>query len=155
MSGLTSSITSQLSGSGLVARDISGRLEIGEASSPFAGGSITNSPLPASAFGDAPVNTTGVKSAGGTAEVRAHITLAYNSAAGTPFTGLPEGIQRFSLGLAGNQFRITAIDSQTVTVERITVTTGPAGETITTPDPSWPGFTERTLLDATVTGVSE
>ncbi|MBZ3803375.1 kinase, partial [Leclercia adecarboxylata] len=155
MSGLTSSITSQLSGSGLVARDISGRLEIGEASSPFAGGSITNSPLPASAFGDAPVNTTGVKSAGGTAEVRAHITLAYNSAAGTPFTGLPEGIQRFSLGLAGNQFRITAIDSQTVTVERITVTTGPAGETITTPDPSWPGFTERTLLDATVTGVSD
>ncbi|MFW7518235.1 host specificity factor TipJ family phage tail protein [Escherichia coli] len=155
MSGLVSSITSQLSGSGLIARDNSGRLEIGEASSPFAGGSITNSPLPASVFGDMPVNKAGVKSTGGTAEVRAHITLAYNSAAGTPFTGLPEGIQRFSLGLAGNQFRITAIDSQTITVERVTVTTGPAGETITTPDPSWPGFNERTLLDATVTGVSD
>jgi hypothetical protein len=75
-------------------------------------------------FGDAPVNTAGVKSTGGTAEVRAHITLAYNSATGTPFTGLPEGIQRFSLGLAGNQFRITDVDSQTVTVERLTVTTG-------------------------------
>lgn len=155
MSGLVSSITSQLSGSGLIARDNSGRLEIGEASSPFAGGSITNSPLPAAVFGDAPVNKAGVKSTGGTAEVRAHITLAYNSAAGTPFTGLPEGIQRFSLGLYGNQFRITAVDSQTVTVERLTVTTGPGGETITTPDPSWPGFTERTLLDATVTGVSD
>lgn len=46
MSGLVSSITSQLAGSGLVARDNSGRLEIGEASSPYAGGSITNSPLP-------------------------------------------------------------------------------------------------------------
>lgn len=125
MSGLISSITSQLSGSGLVARDNSGRLEIGEASSPYAGGSITNSPLPVAVFGDAPVNTAGVKSTGGTAEVRAHITLAYNSAAGTPFTGLPEGIQRFSLGLAGNQFRITDVDSQTVTVERLTVTAGP------------------------------
>lgn len=155
MSGLISSITSQLSGSGLIARDNSGRLEIGEASSPFAGGSITNSPLPAAVFGDEQVNKAGVKSTGGTAEVRAHITLAYNSATGTPFTGLPEGIQRFSLGLSGNQFRITAVDSQTVTVERLTVTTGPGGETIATPDPSWPGFTERTLLDATVTGVSD
>ena len=155
MSGLVSSITSQLSGSGLVARDNSGILQIGESGSPYAGGSITNSVLPAAVFGAAPVNTPGVKSTGGTAEVRAHITLAYNSAAGTPFTGLPEGIQRFSLGLFGNQFRITDVDSQTVTVERLTVTTGPGGETITTPDPSWPGFAERTLLDATVTGVSD
>lgn len=155
MSGLVSSITSQLSGSGLVARDNSGRLQIGEESSPFAGGAITNSVLPDAVFGAAPVNTPGVKSTGGTAAVRAHITLAYNSAAGTPFTGLPEGIQRFSLGLFGNQFRITDVDSQTVTVERLTVTTGPGGEPVTTPDPSWPGFTERTLLDATVTGVSD
>ena len=155
MSGLVSSITSQLSGSGLVARDNSGRLEIDEASSPYAGGSITNSPLPVAVFGDAPVNTAGVKSTGGTAEVRAHITLAYNSAAGTSFAGLPEGIQRFSLGLEGNQFRITAVDSQTVTVERLSVSVAPGGETITTPEPSWPGFTERTLLDATVTGVSD
>ena len=155
MSGLVSSITSQLSGSGLVARDNSGIVQIGESGSPYAGGAITNSVLPAAVFGAAPVNTPGVKSTGGTAEVRAHITLAYNSAAGTPFTGLPEGIQRFSLGLFGNQFRITDVDSQTVTFERLTVTTGSGGETITTPDPSWPGFTERTLLDATVTGVSD
>jgi len=155
MSGLVSSITSQLSGSGLVARDNSGIVQIGESGSPYAGGAITNSVLPAAVFGAAPVNTPGVKSTGGTAEVRAHITLAYNSAAGTPFTGLPEGIQRFSLGLFGNQFRITDVDSQTVTVERLTVTTGTGGETITTPDPSWPGFTERTLLDATVTGISD
>ena len=155
MSGLVSSITSQLSGSGLVARDNSGRLQIGEESSPFAGGAITNSVLPDAVFGAAPVNTPGVKSTGGTAAVRAHITLAYNSAAGTPFTGLPEGIQRFSLGIFGNQFRITDVDSQTVTVERLTVTTGPGGEPITTLDPSWPGFTERTLLDATVTGISD
>ena len=155
MSGLVSSITSQLSGSGLVARDNSGRLEVGEVSSPFAGGAITNSALPASVFGAAPVNTPGVKSTGGTAAVRAHITLAYNSATGTPFTGLPEGIQRFSLGLFGNQFRLTDVDSQTVTIERLIVTTGPGGEQVTTPDPSWPGFTERTLLDATVTGVSD
>ncbi|MGL5599502.1 MAG: host specificity factor TipJ family phage tail protein [Silvania sp.] len=155
MSGLVSSITSQLSGSGLVARDNSGILQIGESGSPYAGGAITNSVLPVAVFGAAPVNTPGVKSTGGTAEVRAHITLAYNSAAGTPFTGLPEGVQRFSLGLFGNQFRITDVDSQTVTVERLTVTTGTGGETITTPDPSWPGFTERTLLDATVTGISD
>jgi hypothetical protein len=46
MSGLVSSITSQLSGSGLVARDNSGRLEIGEASSPLLAGPLPTARYP-------------------------------------------------------------------------------------------------------------
>jgi hypothetical protein len=55
MSGLIDTITSQLTGSGLVARDNSGKLQIYEPGSPYAGGSITHSALPASAFGSAPL----------------------------------------------------------------------------------------------------
>jgi hypothetical protein len=91
MSGLIDTITSQLTGSGLVARDNSGKLQIYEPGSPYAGGSITHSALPASAFGSAPVDTAGTKSTGGSAAVDAHITLAYTSATGKAFTGIPTG----------------------------------------------------------------
>ncbi len=159
MSGLISTISSQLTGSGLIARDNGGRIEIAESSSPFAGGSITHSTLPQSAFGDAPVSTAGVKSSGGTPEVRAHITLAYNSATGKPFTGIPAGTQRISIGYADNKYRITDVDSQTLTVERILITRAPQGippvmVDVITVDSTWPGFTDRTLLDASITGVN-
>ncbi|HCR3763787.1 TPA: kinase [Citrobacter freundii] len=159
MSGLISTIISQLTGSGLIARDNAGRIEIAESSSPFAGGSITNSTLPQSAFGDAPVSIPGVKSSGGTPEVRAHITLAYNSATGKPFTGIPSGTQRISIGYADNKYRITDVDNQTITVERILITRTPQGippvmVDVITVDSTWPGFTDRTLLDASIAGVN-
>ncbi|MDH1756124.1 host specificity factor TipJ family phage tail protein [Citrobacter braakii] len=160
MSGLISTISSQLTGSGLIARDNAGRIEIVESSSPYSGGAITHSTLPQSAFGDTPVSTPGVKSSGGTPEVRAHITLAYTSATGKPFTGIPAGNQRISIGYADNKYRITDIDSQTITVERILITRAPQGippvmvEVITV-DSAWPGFTDRTLLDSSITGVND
>ncbi|UQQ51957.1 host specificity factor TipJ family phage tail protein [Enterobacter roggenkampii] len=155
MSGLVNTVTNQLTGSGLIARDNSGRLQIVEESSPFAGGSISHSVLPAAAFGSAPVDVTGVASSGGTAAVEAHITLAYNSATGKPFTGIPDGVQRIGIGYGDGQFRITAIDDQTITVERVVVTQDAAGNDVVSVDPTWPGFTERTLLDAQVTGVND
>jgi hypothetical protein len=155
MSGLVNTVSSQLTGSGLVARDNSGRLEIVEETSPFAGGAISHSTLPADAFGTEPVDVSGVASSGGTAAVEAHITLAYDSASGKPFTGIPGGVQRIAIGYGEGQFRITDIDDQTVTLERVRVTQDAEGNDVVTVDSSWPGFTERTLLDAQVTGVND
>ena len=155
MSGLVNTVTNQLTGSGLIARDNSGLLQIVEETSPFAGGSISHSVLPVAAFGSAPVDVVGVASSGGTAAVEAHITLAYSSATGKPFTGIPDGVQRIGIGYGDGQFRITAIDDQTITVERVVVTQDAAGNDVVTVDATWPGFTERTLLDAKVTGVND
>ena len=155
MAGLLNTISNQLTGSGLIARDNGGRLQIAEESSPFAGGSISHSALPISVFGSAPVDVTGVASSGGTAAVEAHITLAYNSATGKPFTGIPDGVQRIGIGYGDGQFRITDIDDLTITVERVVVTQDTSGNDVVTVDPTWPGFTERTLLDAQVTGVND
>lgn len=155
MSGLVNTVTNQLTGSGLIARDNSGRLQIVEETSPFAGGSISHSVLPVAAFGSAPVDVVGVASSGGTAAVESHITLAYSSATGKPFTGIPDGVQRIGIGYGDGQFRITAIDDQTITVERVVVTQDAAGNDVVTVDATWPGFTERTLLDAQVTGVND
>ncbi|MBS9487573.1 kinase [Citrobacter braakii] len=155
MSGLINTITNQLTGSGLIARDNSGRLEIVEESSPFAGGSISHSVLPVAAFGSAPVDVVGVASSGGTTAVEAHITLAYTSATGRPFTGIPDGVQRIGIGYGDGQFRITDVDDQTITVERVHVTQDVGSNDVVIVDPTWPGFTTRTLLDAQVTGVND
>ncbi|PLM40679.1 kinase, partial [Klebsiella michiganensis] len=93
MSGLLSAITEGLTGSGLVAQDNGGTVLITEEASPFAGGEITSSSLPVAVFGDAPVYTAGSESSGGSAAIIANVTLAYNSATGTPFSGMPEGTQ--------------------------------------------------------------
>lgn len=97
----------------------------------------------------------GVASSGGTAAVEAHITLAYSSATGKPFTGIPGGVQRIGIGYADGQFRIIDIDDQTITVERIRITQDSGGDDVITVDPTWPGFTGRTLRDAQVTGVND
>ena len=65
MSGLLAAITEGLTGSGLVAQDNGGTVLITESASPFAGGAITSSSLPAAVFGDAPVYTSGTASTGG------------------------------------------------------------------------------------------
>lgn len=91
MSGLLAAITEGLTGSGLAARDNGGTVLITEEASPFAGGDITSSSLPPSVFGDTPVYTSGSASTGGSAAITASVTLAYNSATGTAFAGVPEG----------------------------------------------------------------
>ncbi|MBC4373572.1 kinase, partial [Klebsiella pneumoniae] len=89
MSGLLAAINGGLNGSGLIAQDDGGVIRIVEISSPWRGGSITSSFLPASVFGDSPVFTAGAASSGGSPAVTASVTLAYDS--GTAFSGLPEG----------------------------------------------------------------
>ncbi len=155
MSGLINAISTQLVGSGLIAWDSSGRILITEESSPYSGSVIETSDLPISLFGSSPVITRGEASTGGSPAIDAHIKLAYNSANGTPFIGLPEGIQRISLGLKGNQYKITSIDGLTITVLRFTIEKDEAGNEITVIDTSWQGFRPRTLLDYSVTGVND
>lgn len=148
MSGLVDAITDALTGSGLVAIDSSGKVVIQEESSPYTGGTIVNSTLPAAVFGDNPVNTPGTASSGGAAGVQAHITLAYTSATGKAFTGIPVGTQRLSVMYGAGQFIITSVDDTTVTVNRLVATDD--GSTVV--DSSWPGFNSRTILDAVVSG---
>lgn len=150
MAGLTDEITDQLVGSALVANSSGTLLVITEKESPFTGNSITYSLLPSSLFGSAPVVVAGVASTGGTPAVIENITLAWGSAVGTPFAGIPSGQQRIALGIKGYKYRITDIDGLTLTVERLIEN---ADGTVTV-DSDWPGFIVRTLLDATVTGLN-
>ncbi|MEQ5673238.1 host specificity factor TipJ family phage tail protein [Providencia stuartii] len=155
MSGLINTITTQLVGSGLVAWDVSGRIVITEESSPYIGGNILASSLPDSVFGAEPRFNGGIPSSGGTPAIEAHISLAYNSATGSAFSGLPEGTQRLSLGLKGNQYKITEIDGLTLSVERFTVEKDDSGNDVTVVDTNWQGFRERTLLDFSITGIND
>lgn len=78
--------------------------------------------------------------------ITASITLAYDSATGTPFTGIPEGYVRLSVSHAGSEYKILDIDGSTVTLERI-IDGGV--------DPSWHGFSPRTVLDFEANGLNE
>lgn len=146
MSGLLAAISEGLTGSGLVAQDNGGTVLITEESSPFVGGSLTSSSLPVSVFGDTPVYTAGTASTGGSAAVTANVTLAYNSATGTAFSGMPEGTQRLSLAHRGNEYQIVATDGTTATVARLV--DGAVDET-------WPGFSARTMIDYEATGLND
>ena len=146
MSGLLAAISEGLTGSGLVAQDNGGTVLIAEEASPYAGGSITSSSLPVAVFGDAPVYTAGSASTGGSAAITANITLSYNSATGTAFSGIPEGTQRLSLAHRGNEYQIVATDGTTATVGRM------VDGAI---DASWPGFVARTMIDYEATGLND
>uniref|UniRef100_UPI0035E45BC8 host specificity factor TipJ family phage tail protein n=1 Tax=Raoultella planticola TaxID=575 RepID=UPI0035E45BC8 len=146
MSGLLAAITEGLTGSGLVAQDNSGTVMITEEASPFAGGSITSSSLPVAVFGDAPVYTAGSESTGGSAAITANVTLAYNSATGTAFSGMPEGTQRLSLAHSGNEYQIVSADGTTATVARL------VGGAV---DETWPGFSTRTMIDYEASGLND
>ncbi|CAM3408873.1 kinase [Rouxiella silvae] len=146
MSSLVDSVNTQLSNSGLVAVDNSGRLSIIEASSPYIGGSLNSSALPSSVFGASPEYISGTASSGGAAGIKTSITLAYDSATGTPFSGLPVGSERLAIGLQDNQYRITSTDALTITVSRLN-----SGVV----DDTWQGFNTRTVLDFVVSGIND
>lgn len=78
--------------------------------------------------------------------ITASITLAYDSATGTAFTGIPEGYVRLSISHAGSEYKILDVDAGTVTLERMV-----DGEE----DPSWPGFSPRTVLDFDANSLNE
>ncbi|MCG8709277.1 kinase [Brenneria sp. 4F2] len=154
MSGVVQAVTEQLNNSGLVGMDSSGLLTITEESSPYVGGSIAASSLPTSIFGNSPAFVTGNASSGGSTGVDANVALSYDSATGTPFSGIPDGSQRLSLQHYGWQWQIAedGIDGLTITVERVLED---QATNATTVDESWPGFSERTLLDGNVTGIND
>lgn len=137
MSGLVAAVTSQLEGMGLTAQDNSGRLLIAEPSSPYRGGTLSQSNAPVAVFGIAPVYTVGSASAGGVPERQAYIELNYEN--GTPFAGLEDGTQRLSIGYRGHRYNITGIDGLTMTVQRL--------KDDGAVDTNWDGFSVRTLLD--------
>ncbi|HBR1191359.1 TPA: kinase [Klebsiella pneumoniae] len=144
MSGLLAAINGGLTGSGLIAQDDGGVIRIVEISSPWRGGSITSSFLPASVFGDSPVFTAGTASSGGSPAVTASVTLAYDS--GTAFSGLPEGSQRISLAHRGNEYQIASTDGPSATVQR--VVNGVV-------DSTWSGFMTRTVVDFAASGIND
>lgn len=146
MSGLLAAINGGLTGAGLIAHDDGGVVRISEVSSPWLGGSITTSSLPVSVFGDSPEFTAGVTSSGGSQAITANVTLAYGSATGAAFSGIPEGFQRLALSHRGNEYRIAETDGTTATVQR--VVDGVV-------DPSWPGFSPRTMIDYAATGIND
>ncbi|MFO6467415.1 host specificity factor TipJ family phage tail protein [Escherichia coli] len=78
--------------------------------------------------------------------ITASITLAYDSATGTAFTGIPEGYIRLSVSHSGSEYKILDIDASTVTLQRIV-----DGAV----DPTWPGFTPRTVLDFEANGLNQ
>ncbi|EMJ8168271.1 kinase [Klebsiella pneumoniae] len=144
MSGLLTAINGGLNGSGLIAQDDGGVIRIVEISSPWRGGSLTSSFLPASVFGDSPVFTAGAASSGGSPAVTASVTLAYDS--GTAFSGLPEGTQRISLAHRGNEYQIASTDGPSATVQR--VVNGVV-------DSTWSGFMTRTVVDFAASGIND
>ncbi|WP_187362776.1 host specificity factor TipJ family phage tail protein [Raoultella terrigena] len=146
MSGLLAVINEGLTGSGLLAQDGGGVVLIAETSSPWLGGNITSSSLPVTVFGDGPVFTSGTASSGGSPAITANVTLAYGSAAGAAFSGIPEGTQRLSLSHRGNEYRIADADGTTATVQRL------IDGVI---DPSWLGFSPRTMIDYQATGIND
>lgn len=146
MSGMLAAINEGITGSGLIAHDDGGVVRIVEISSPWRGGSITSSSLPVSVFGDNPDSTSGTASSGGSPAITSTVTLAYGSAAGAAFSGIPEGTQRLSLAHRGTEYRISEADGTTATVQRII-----DGAV----DAYWPGFSPRTMIDYAATGIND
>ncbi|WP_195723717.1 host specificity factor TipJ family phage tail protein [Raoultella sp. RIT712] len=146
MSGLLAVINEGLTGSGLLAQDGGGVVLIAEASSPWLGGSIASSTLPVSVFGSGPVFTSGAASSGGSPAITASVTLAYGSASGAAFSGIPEGTQRLSLSHRGSEYRIADADGTTAAVQRL------IDGVI---DPTWLGFAPRTMIDYQATGIND
>ena len=81
-----------------------------------------------------------------TDEVTASVTLAYESATGTAFTGIPEGLIRLSLSHAGYEYKVTEIDGTSLTLQRL------VGGVV---DLTWPGFSPRTVLDFDASGLNK
>lgn len=146
MSGLLAVITDALSDSGLIALDSGGTVVITEESSPYSGGDLVSSALPTSVFGDEPTYITGLASSGGQPAVTASVTLAYNRATGTPFEGMPEGIQRVSLAHRGVEYQIVSADGATAMLARLI-------DGVV--DNTWNGFSVRTMIDYSASGINE
>lgn len=144
---LLTAINDQLVDSGLVATQSGGVVTIAEGASPYAGGTIAYSGLPAGVFGTSPSAAAGTATTGGTPATPPRVTLAYDSATGTAFGGLPPGTVSLAMSRGQSEYRISSVSGLTLTVQRLTE----AG----VPDTSWPGWTARTSTDYRATGLKE
>jgi len=84
---------------------------------------------------------------GGAPAVPPSITLAYESASGVAFGGLPPGPVSLAIARGLSEYRITSVSGLTLTLERMTE----AG----VPDPGWLGWLSRTTADYRVNGLEE
>lgn len=75
----------------------------------------------------------------------AWVELAYASATGTAFSGIPEGTQVLAIGHRGNEYQILTLDAPSLTVARMVDGTV---------DTTWPGFYNRTMLDFSAQGLN-
>ncbi|AIR71486.1 host specificity factor TipJ family phage tail protein [Dickeya fangzhongdai] len=78
--------------------------------------------------------------------VTASVTLAYDSATGAAFTGIPVGDARLAISHAGSEYKINAVDGNTITVDRV------IGGVI---DGTWTGYSSRTVLDFSASGIND
>ena len=140
--GLISHINSVIGSIGLSASDNAGRLTISETSSPYAGGSIITAGWDSLTF----TAVAGGKTVSASSHVIPNLTLAYDSATGNPFYGLPEGVQRLAISHYGKEYKILTVDGTGVTVTRMLNSVE---------DNAWPGFSARTVLDFYATGINE
>ena len=76
----------------------------------------------------------------------AWVELAYTSATGTAFAGVPTGSQRVGIGHQGLEYKIVTEDAPSLSVVRMV----DGAE-----DDTWPGFDSRTALDFSVTGIND
>lgn len=144
---LLTAINDQINDSGLVATQSGGVVTVAEAESPYAGGTITFSGLPAGVFGPAPFSTTGTATTGGTPATQPRITMAYDSATGTAFGGLPTGQISMAIGRGNSEYRIVSVSGFNLTMQRLTE----AGVV----DTGWPGWVNRTSTEYQITGLVE
>jgi len=138
---LVADITSQLHGSGLIAVDLSGKIKIVEAASPYTGLAITQSADPARIFGASPAYNTGTASTGGTAEQLAYIELDDDFS--TPFASLSNGAIRLAISYRDYTYRIVSGSGLTIELERLD-DTGVV-------DATWGGFNTRMVYDFSIT----
>lgn len=76
----------------------------------------------------------------------AAVTLAYDSATGTAFSGVTEGAQRLSISHANSEYRILSVDGATITVARLINGIK---------DDTWAGFKVRTASDFQASGIND
>ncbi|MBO0369297.1 hypothetical protein GIB23_19660 [Pseudomonas putida] len=128
LAGLVSALNTKLSGMPFQAQQSSGRVRFVELT-PFAGQAITETGA-ATILGSSPAAVTGTATTSGSAEQPAEMTLNYDG--GAPVTGLAIGEGLASIGPRGLRYRVTALSTTLMEVERLTS----AGAT----DSGWPGF---------------
>lgn len=135
-------LNTKLNAIGLSAADQSDRIKIYETVGPYQGGTILYEGLDASTFSA----TDGVATVVASGAVAPNLTLAYTSATGAAFYGLPTGELRVSIAHRGAEYKLLTTDGSTVTVSRLI--NGVV-------DQAWPGFSWRTALDFYASGINE